>query len=53
MFARLRAEGIQYGDSFHDVGSMKGPGVEAGAHGDEPSLYFNDPSRHLLEIRRG
>jgi len=52
VFARLRAEGIPYGDSFHDVGNMKGPGSEAGARGDEPSLYFNDPSQHLLEIRR-
>jgi catechol 2,3-dioxygenase-like lactoylglutathione lyase family enzyme len=52
VFARLRAEGIRYGDSFHDVGNQKGPGVEAGARGDEPSLYFNDPNQHLLEIRR-
>ena len=52
VFARLRAEGIPYGDSFHDVGNQKGPGIEAGARGDEPSLYFNDPNGHLLEIRR-
>jgi catechol 2,3-dioxygenase-like lactoylglutathione lyase family enzyme len=52
VFARLRAEGVPYGDSFHDVGNLKGPGVEAGARGDEPSLYFNDPNQHLLEIRR-
>jgi hypothetical protein len=24
---------------------------EAGARGDAPTLYFNDPSKHLLEIR--
>ena len=51
-FARLRADGIPYGDSFHSAENMQGPGVEAGAHGDEPALYFFDPNRHLLEIRR-
>ena len=51
-FARIRSDGIPYGDSFHDVGNMKGPGVEGGARGDEPSLYFFDPNKHLLEIRR-
>lgn len=51
-FARLRADGISYGDSVHDVGNMKGPGLEGGARGDEPALYFFDPSQHLLEVRR-
>ncbi len=51
-FARIRADGVPYGDSFHDVGNMKGPGIEAGAHGDAPALYFSDPNQHLLEIRR-
>lgn len=51
-FARLRADGIPYGDSFHDVGNMKGPGREGGARGEEPAIYFLDPSGHLLEIRR-
>ena len=36
---------------LHDVGNMRGPGVEAGAHGDGPSVYVFDPSRHLVEIR--
>src|SRR4051812_47028743 len=32
-FARLRAAGIPYGDSFRTVGSMQGPGDENGARG--------------------
>ena len=50
-FGRIKSLGIEYGDSFHDVGNMRGPGVEAGAHGDGPSVYVFDPSRHLVEIR--
>jgi catechol 2,3-dioxygenase-like lactoylglutathione lyase family enzyme len=50
-FARVRAAGIPYGDSFHDVGNGRGPGRESGARGPAPSLYFFDPSGHLLEIR--
>jgi catechol 2,3-dioxygenase-like lactoylglutathione lyase family enzyme len=50
-FARIKDLGIEYGDSFHDVGNMRGPGVEAGARGDGPSVYVFDPSRHLVEIR--
>ena len=33
-FQRIRAAGIEFGDSFHSVGNMKGPGEEAGARGD-------------------
>ncbi len=50
-FGRVRAAGIDFGDSFHSVGNMQGPGVEAGAHGPGPSVYFFDPSKHLIEIR--
>ena len=50
-FARIKAAGIPYGDSFHDVGNMQGPGREAGARGDGPTLYFFDPNQHLIEIR--
>ena len=50
-FARIREAGIPYGDSFHDVGNMRGPGSEAGARGDGAAVYFFDPNRHLLEIR--
>jgi catechol 2,3-dioxygenase-like lactoylglutathione lyase family enzyme len=50
-FARIRDLGIEYGDSFHAVGNMQGPGIEAGARGDGDSVYVFDPSRHLVEIR--
>jgi catechol 2,3-dioxygenase-like lactoylglutathione lyase family enzyme len=51
IWARLKERRLEYGDSFHNVGSMTGPGRERGAHGIGPALYFWDPSRHLLEIR--
>jgi catechol 2,3-dioxygenase-like lactoylglutathione lyase family enzyme len=51
VFSNVRDAGIEYGDSFHAVGNMKGPGVEAGSRGDGSSVYFFDPSKHLLEIR--
>ena len=50
-FAALREAGVAYGDSFHDVGNMKGPGEETGARGAGPTVYFLDPNGHLLEIR--
>ena len=50
-FARARAAGIAYGDSFHSVGNMQGPGEEDGARGPGKALYLLDPSRHLIEIR--
>jgi catechol 2,3-dioxygenase-like lactoylglutathione lyase family enzyme len=50
-FARLREAGISYGDSYHDVANMRGPGREAGARGAGPTLYFFDPNQHLIEIR--
>jgi catechol 2,3-dioxygenase-like lactoylglutathione lyase family enzyme len=50
-FARIVAAGIAYGDSFHDVGNMRGPGREPGARGDAPAVYVFDPNRHLIEIR--
>lgn len=51
VFARVRARGIEYGDSFHTVGSGRGPGDEDGARGPGKTLYLFDPSRHLIEIR--
>ncbi len=51
IFERIRSAGIEYGPSFDSVGSNTGPGEEAGAKGLAPTLYFNDPNKHLLEIR--
>ena len=50
-FARVKEKGIPFGDSFHSVGNNSGPGVESGARGPAPTLYMNDPSNHLIEIR--
>ena len=50
-FARIKENGIPYGDSFHTVGNNTGPGVETGARGKAPTVYMNDPNKHLIEIR--
>ncbi len=51
VFRRVRETGIAYGDSFHTVGNMRGPGDESGARGPGKALYFFDLSKHLIEIR--
>jgi len=60
VFGRVIDAKIEYGDDFHSVGNMRGPGDETseslksaggGARGPGKNLYFFDPSRHLLEIR--
>jgi catechol 2,3-dioxygenase-like lactoylglutathione lyase family enzyme len=51
VFARVREDGIPYGDSFHAVGNNLGPGDEDGARGPGKAVYFHDPSKHLIEIR--
>jgi catechol 2,3-dioxygenase-like lactoylglutathione lyase family enzyme len=51
IFARVRAAGLDHGPRFDAVGSNTGPGREIGARGAAPTLYFNDPNRHLIEIR--
>lgn len=51
VFQHLKDNNIPYGDSFHEVGNLKGPGVEPGAKGMGKSIYFFDPNKHLLEIR--
>ena len=50
-FAWIKAAGVPYGDSFHGVGNMQGPGNEFGARGMGPAVYLFDPDRHLIEIR--
>jgi len=50
IFARVRAAELPYGDAFDGVGNMRGPGASDGAHGVSRSLYFFDPSKHLIEI---
>ena len=50
-FALVKEKGIPYGDSFHSVGNNSGPGIETGARGPAPTLYMNDPNKHLIEIR--
>lgn len=51
IFDRIRAAGIAYGPTFDTVGTNSGPGMESGARGPAPTLYFNDPNQHLLEIK--
>lgn len=51
IFGRIKAAGIGYGPTFDSVGSNGGPGEEVGARGAAPTLYLNDPNKHLLEIR--
>jgi catechol 2,3-dioxygenase-like lactoylglutathione lyase family enzyme len=51
IFKRIKAANIPYGPTFDSVGVNTGPGEESGARGPAPTLYFNDPNNHLLEIR--
>jgi catechol 2,3-dioxygenase-like lactoylglutathione lyase family enzyme len=51
IFHRIRDGGIEYGDSFHSVGNLRGPGEEAGAKGPGKAVYLFDPNKHLIEIR--
>ncbi|RQP23128.1 VOC family protein [Piscinibacter terrae] len=51
VFARIRQAGIAHGPTFDSVGVNTGPGEESGARGLAPTLYFNDPNQHLIEIR--
>jgi catechol 2,3-dioxygenase-like lactoylglutathione lyase family enzyme len=51
IFTRIKAADIAYGPAFDSVGMNTGPGQESGARGVAPTLYFNDPNKHLLEIR--
>lgn len=49
-FERIRAAGITFGDGPGKARSMKGPGRSSGVHGATDSVYFEDPSGHMLEI---
>lgn len=51
IFERLKARGIPFGPAFDSVGLNTSPGEESGARGFAPTLYFNDPNKHLIEIR--
>jgi len=51
IFQRIKEAGIEYGDSFHAVGNMRGPGDEDGSRGPGKAVYLFDPSKHLIEIR--
>ncbi len=49
-FSRIRSSGHTYGDGPGSAKSMRGPGRSTGVHGATDSVYFHDPSGHLLEI---
>lgn len=49
-FRRIRAAGITYGDGPRRSTNMRGPGRSSGVHGQTESVYFHDPSGHILEI---
>jgi len=48
--ARLRADGVPFGDNFDSVGTMSGPGKAHGSQKNGDSVYFRDPDDHMLEI---
>lgn len=49
-FGRIRTAGITYGDGPHRNDNMQSPGRSSGVHGRTDSVYFHDPSGHILEI---
>ncbi|HTB90864.1 MAG TPA: VOC family protein [Steroidobacteraceae bacterium] len=51
IFEQIKTRGIAFGPTFDSVGRNTSPGEEAGARGIAPTLYFNDPNKHLIEIR--
>ena len=51
VLAKLRQAGLPYGPRFDSVGKEEGIGNEVGARGAAPTVYFNDPNKHLLEVR--
>ena len=51
VFDRVKAAGIPYGDGSHSRTNMRGPGKSIGSRGMADSVYFHDPSGHIIEIR--
>ncbi len=49
-FERIRTAGISYGNSPSTPANQRGPGRSTGVHGATDSVYFHDPSGHMLEI---
>lgn len=49
-FARIKKSGTPFGDGPSTPTSMRGPGRSSGVHGKSDSVYFHDPSGHILEI---
>jgi len=49
-FDRIRESGTAYGDGPSTPTSMRAPGRSSGVHGKTDSVYFHDPSGHMLEI---
>ena len=49
-FQRIKEAGIPYGDGPETATNMRGPGKSTGTKGYTQSVYFSDPSGHLLEI---
>jgi catechol 2,3-dioxygenase-like lactoylglutathione lyase family enzyme len=50
-FARVKAAGISFGDTFHEATNMRGPRDEEGARGLGKAIYLSDPNNHLIELR--
>ncbi|MDY0747725.1 VOC family protein [Paucibacter sp. R3-3] len=48
---RIKAANRDHGPTFDTVGVNTSLGNERGARGEAPTLYFNDPNKHLIEIR--
>lgn len=49
-FDRIRQSGTTYGDGPGRHENMRGPGRSTGTRGITWSVYFADPSGHILEI---
>lgn len=49
-FERIRESGVSYGDGPGRPDNNRGPGHSSGVRGPTDSVYFHDPSGHILEI---